>query len=156
MIRILKLREEHLPGLIEVWKEFMDFHSDINPHFRRGKTGDVAFRKYLRDIMTSPETVVFVAVDGKKMVGYALLQIRTPPPVYDTATFGLLSDMAVAGEYRRQGIGEKLLKRSLAWFRSKGVTWIELSVITGNEVGGSFWAKHGFKELMRRLYLEMK
>ena len=155
MIQITQLRKEHLPGLIQVWKEFMDFHAAIHPHFRRGKMGHVAFRKHLLDIMNTPGATIFVALDGKRVVGYTLLEVRQPPPVYNLPISGILSDMAVASEYRRRGIGEKMLAKALEWFRSKGVHWVELSVVTDNIIGNSFWNKQGFRELMKRMYLEI-
>lgn len=151
MISIVRLRESHIPSLLELWKEFMDFHSDINPYFIRGAKGHRAFEKHVREIMSLQGGEIFVAMDGERVVGYALLQLIKPPPVYDCGEYGFISDMAVASGYRRQGVGEKLLQRSMAWFQSKKVHTVELGVITGNEVGQSFWKKQGFAELMVRM-----
>jgi len=154
-VRILKLRYEHIPGLIEVWKEFMDYHARIHPHFMRAEQGHIAFEKHARENMKSRDYAVFVALDGEKVIGYTLLQTRKPPPVYDEATFGFLSDIAVKEEYRRQGVGERLLKRALRWFKDRGIKWIELSVVYGNPSGYPFWKKQGFKPLMHRMYFEL-
>jgi GNAT superfamily N-acetyltransferase len=154
-IKILKARESHIPDLLEVWKEFMDFHAAIRPHFTRSAEGHLVFAKHLRECMGSPESCVFVADDGEKVIGYTLLHLKKPPPVYDDAVYGFISDMAVKSEYRRHGVGEKLLKRAMTWFKSKGARRVEMAVVVGNSVGYPFWRKQGFEEFISHMFKEI-
>ena len=57
---------------------------------------------------------------------------------------------------RRKGIGEQMLGRIFEWFTSRHVDMIELSVSARNQVGYSFWRKHGFGDYIHRLYLNRK
>jgi hypothetical protein len=41
------------------------------------------------------------------------------------------------------------------WFDTKGISRIELEVITGNESAESFWKKHGYTGFTQRLYREI-
>ena len=71
-------------------------------------------------------------------------------------TYGFIDTMAITSDYRRQGIGEQMLDRIFEWFDSQDIDRIELSVSARNQVGYSFWRKHGFHDFMHRLYLDKK
>jgi ribosomal protein S18 acetylase RimI-like enzyme len=62
--------------------------------------------------------------------------------------------MAVAASNRRHGIGTKLLKEIVTWFKAKNLDMVELSVAAKNKVGYSFWRKHGFTDYLNQLYLK--
>jgi len=47
-----------------------------------------------------------------------------------------------------------MLAEVLKWFASRSIDRIELDVITKNQIGYSFWKKHGFKDYRHRLYLD--
>ena len=153
-MEIVEANDAHIPGIVDVWKEFMDFHKDIAPSLARSKDGHLNFADHLRDLIGSGENYLLVALDKNRVVGYSLSQIRKNPPVYERQTLGLIFEMAVMSDYRRQGIGEKMLRRILDWFATHNIDRIELSVIARNQVGYSFWKKHGFKDYRHRLYLE--
>ncbi len=103
-------------------------------------------------MITKDDAEVFVAVCEGKVTGYSIATVHVYPPIFKEKMAGFISDVAVKSEYRRQGIGEKLLSRMLEWFSSKGITRIELRVALKNEIAYKFWKKHGFKEYMRVLY----
>jgi ribosomal protein S18 acetylase RimI-like enzyme len=41
------------------------------------------------------------------------------------------------------------------WFRSRGLSRVELRVAAGNQVGSAFWRKQGFEEFTTTLYREL-
>lgn len=153
-MEITKATDAHIPEIVEVWKEFMDFHKDIDPNLAMSKNGHLKFADHLRDLIEAEENHILVVLDKNRVVGYSLSQVRKNTPVFERETIGLISDMAVTSDYRRQGIGEKMLRIILEWFAVQGIDRIELSVIARNQVGYSFWKKHGFKDYLHRLYLE--
>ncbi|MCA9437597.1 MAG: GNAT family N-acetyltransferase, partial [Candidatus Omnitrophica bacterium] len=55
--------------------------------------------------------------------------------------------------FRRKGIGERLFRETVEWFRAKGVDRIELRVVVANEVSTAFWRKMGFAAYMEILRL---
>jgi GNAT superfamily N-acetyltransferase len=156
MIEIVKAEEHHLLELGEVWKEFMDFHTRIDPYLIRKADGHIIFLNYARELMAKPdENLLLVALDNGRVVGYSLSMVAKRAPVFEQQVYGLISDMAVMGSHRRKGVGEKMLAEIMKWFRSKGINRMELSVAHGNPVGGPFWKKQGFKDYPHRLYLDI-
>lgn len=52
--------------------------------------------------------------------------------------------MSVAEKYRKQGIGAKLVERSLTALKQEGINKAALLVFNRNETGNAFWEKMGF------------
>jgi ribosomal protein S18 acetylase RimI-like enzyme len=156
LIKIAKARKSHLPGIVEVWKEFMDFHRDLDSRFMRSRQGHKKFREYIAESIGSRKSQLFVALDNVRIIGYGLALIGKYPPVFKKKSYGIIADLAVNSEYRRKGTGEAIYKEILNWFKGKGISRIELSVATKNRVANSFWSKMGFSPYMSRFYMEIE
>jgi ribosomal protein S18 acetylase RimI-like enzyme len=155
-IEIVEAKDSHVIDMIELWKEFMDFHRNIDAQFTRGENGHAAFRTHVLDWIQSEDALVLAALENSRVVGYSMSEIRKYPPVYDKDSYGIIESMAVASSHRRRGIGDLMLVRIFDWFASRNIDRIELSVAARNQVGYSFWRKHGFRDYRHRLYLDRK
>jgi ribosomal protein S18 acetylase RimI-like enzyme len=153
-MEIIEAIDSHIPEIVELWKEFMDFHKDIDPVFSRSEDGHLSFEKHLRDSINSEDWHILVALDKGCVVGFSTSQISKYAPVFEMKTHGGINTMAVKSNYRRKGIGEQMLEKILKWFESRNIDRIELSVAANNQIGYSFWKKHGFKDYRHRLYLD--
>jgi len=153
-VEITVATDSHVPGIVEVWKEFMDFHKDIDPRFPMSKNAYVNWEKHLRDLMKSEDALVLVALDEDPVVGYSISLISKYPPVFERETYGFIASMAVQSNYRRKGIGERMLGKIYEWFELLNIDKIELTVTAKNQIGYSFWKKHGFQDYTHRLYLD--
>lgn len=155
-IEIHPAEDSHIPGIIEIWKELMDFHKDIDPLFTRTEDGHVAFADHMNKLIHSEDAQVLVALDKEAVVAYSVSEIFARPPVFQHRISGFISDLAVRSNYQRKGIGEQMLCRMFEWFKSRNICRIELRVASKNEIGYSFWKKHGFQDYMHILYLQRK
>lgn len=52
--------------------------------------------------------------------------------------------LAVAENYRRQGLAAKLLDRALEALKAEGISKVALVVFSRNEAGNAFWESRGF------------
>ena len=57
---------------------------------------------------------------------------------------GYVYHMSVREEYRRQGIGKKLVEMSMDALKKEGINKAALLVFCRNETGNAFWEKMGF------------
>jgi len=156
MVEIATATEAHVPQIVELWREFMDFHKDLDPRFPLRAEAPASYEKYLREQMQSPDWLVLVALEGDAVVGLTVAQIGKYPPIFERESNGYISEMAVKSGHRRAGIGERLLEMAFEWFRSRGIDRVELSVAARNPVGYPFWRKHGFRAYAHRLYRDLK
>ena len=58
---------------------------------------------------------------------------------------GALYHVCVAREYRRRGIGTKMVGRCMQQLREMGINKVALIAFTGNDAGNAFWRQIGWK-----------
>ena len=155
MFQIARAEEHQIPAIAELWLEFMRFHQDIEPFFKPREGAVAGEEEQLRRVMKSEDGLVLVATDEGRVVGFAHSEIRGPHKVYSMDRYGALDTMAVTAEYRRKGVGEAMLREIRDWFRSRNVDRVELEVLSKNDIGYSFWKKHGFTDYRHRLSLKI-
>ena len=81
-------------------------------------------------------TTSFVAVDGERLAGVILAG--------QDGRRGYIYHMCVGEDYRRQGLGTRLVSRCLDALRVEGINKVALLVFCYNEAGNAFWEKQGF------------
>ncbi len=154
-ITIRKATLEDVPAIVELWKEFMDFHKERDRLFSRCVTGDKAFADFITGHISNDTSCVLVAEAGMDIVGYCLAIVEKSPPVLEIKKYGLIQDIAVTEAYRREGIGEKLLKEALSFLREKGLHRIEARFAINNKLSTEFWAKMGFRPYLETAFMEI-
>ncbi|MFC1947226.1 GNAT family N-acetyltransferase [Chloroflexota bacterium] len=153
-MEIREASENHIPEITKLWMEFMYFNVEIEPFDTSGDNVLSQVETHLRNKITSDDSLVLVAIDDQKVVGYSISQTTRMPPFSRGKTIGVIYDMAVTASHRRKGIGKEMLDRIKAWFNDRNINRIELSVVTKNTIGDSFWREQGFKDYEQILYLE--
>lgn len=134
-----------------MWKEFIDFHREIDPFYTRSRDGHVKFGEYIERLLGDDDSLALVALQANKVIGFGIARILKYPPVFEADEYGDLIDLAVTADHRRSGVGEMMLDSILKWYRSRGISRIELRVVPSNRIGYSFWRKHGFKQCTHTL-----
>ena len=156
MIEIVRAEERHISDIDKLWLEFMCFHQDIDPIFTPRDGAVPGFEEdQVRRLMKSEDGLVLVALDEGRVVGYSLSEIKGPMKGYKLEKFGAVDHVAVTAHYRRRGIGEEMLREILKWFQSRKIDRVEIEVLAKNQVGNSFWKKHGFTDYRYRLYRQI-
>jgi len=92
---------------------------------------------FLYFLMREPDGF-YVAEENGRIIGYVISSVR--------GSKGTIISIAVIPEFRRKGIGSKLMRESLN-FLSKRVNHVELQVKTNNIEAISFYKKLGFEEI---------
>ena len=98
-------------------------------------------RRYLRTIERHPDAAVFVAEDGRSIVGRLSLSRDPHPASKHVADLGLM----VAASHRRRGVGTLLLEQAVAWARESGVRKLELHVFPWNDPALGLYGSFGFE-----------
>lgn len=103
-----------------------------NPHAVKAKYK----RHILDELRKSPELSFAAEVDGK-VVGYAQAEVNNG--------IALLEDIAVAAEFQKSGIGEKLLNEELRVLRQKKAKVVLAEVHYKCASAIPFYYKYGFR-----------
>jgi ribosomal protein S18 acetylase RimI-like enzyme len=90
-----------------------------------------------RFILRNPTTSV-VARDGNRIVGSILCG--------SDGRQGALYHVCVARDYRRRGIGTRMVGYCMARLREMGINKVSLIAFANNDVGNAFWRQIGWKK----------
>jgi ribosomal protein S18 acetylase RimI-like enzyme len=85
---------------------------------------------------------IFYAVDGDKVVGWADIFPEDNPRMSHRGSLG----MGLLSDYRKKGLGEKLLGAVLEKAKEFGLEKVELNVYTSNTAAIKLYKKMGFTE----------
>ena len=88
-----------------------------------------------RFLNRNPSTC-FVAEDGQKIVGVIIAG--------NDGRRGYIYHTAVSPDYRRRGIGSKLVTAAMNALKEQGINKAALVVFSKNQDGNHFWEKMGF------------
>ncbi len=147
--------EKDIPKVVELWKEFIDFHKIRDSFFSRSKEGPENFGKFIAANLRKDDAIVYVAEKDGEVIGHILATIQNYPPVFEIKRYGLVNDLAVASAYRRFGIGQHLFAMVNDWFVKKDIRRIEIEVAIANKASTLFWEKMNFKPYKEICYLEL-
>ncbi|MBN2535202.1 MAG: GNAT family N-acetyltransferase [Spirochaetales bacterium] len=153
-IKIKIANNTHIPGIIDVWKENVDYHKQLDSFFVLRDDGDDRFIAYIKNQILSSKSFLLVGLHDDEVIGYGLAHIKMYPPIFQQTLYGYIADLAVKLDYMRNNTGDLLLAGMIKWFKSKHIERVELQVFTHNKMGNNFWKKHGFMEYKHVLKVE--
>ena len=133
-MNVRRAAAEDFDAIADLWRQF---DHEVPPPTHEGPADEEQELGEVREIIASE--IAFVAEDEGTPVGFALARRRAPG-------FGTLTDLYVARDARRSGIGTELIREVLAAFRSLGIEHLDLDVQASNSVARSLYARWGLKD----------
>ena len=135
--------ERDLDLIGPLWEKLNEHHrvrarsSDQARHF-----GEMKFdirKKRLLEKARQGALHLELALDGntRKVIGYCVSTVTGDKR-------GEIESILVEDSYRRQGVGDNLMKKSLAWMNNLSVDNKIIEVAVGNEEVLGFYARYGF------------
>ena len=111
---------------------------DVAPvaELERQTFSDAWSEKSLQETLEQKQTILLTAFDDKKLIGYVIL--------YYVLEEGEIARIAVAPEYRRQGVGARLLLELENLCIDNGISKLLLDVRESNVSAYAFYEDHGF------------
>ena len=127
MIEYLLMNESHILPISELEKRCFSDPWSVNS---------------ITSELNNPLSLWVVAMDGDNLAGYVGSQT--------VLGWADMMNLAVAPEYRRLGIGEKLVAQLVKWLRDNQTTCLTLEVRVSNSPAIALYQKMGFTEVGRR------
>jgi len=152
---IRKADENDLEAMVKLWIEFIDFHKEFDVYFSRSNDGHEEFKKSIAERINDASSCILVAEKDGEIIGFSTAAILKNSPIFATKDYGVIMSFAVTTKYRRKGIGERMLKKVIDWFRAQGTHRVEIRASVFNKVSIDFWKKHNFTPFIERMYLEI-
>jgi len=106
--------------------------------------------RHLDEDATANAAGIFVAESEGRVVGYITTRLDRE------AGKGRIPNLAVAEEFRGQGLGRTLIERALDYFRKEGMVYAVIETMAQNAVGAHVYPACGFVEVARQIHFARK
>lgn len=141
-----------IPRIVELWREMWDLHEGLDPdRYVSTPAAEQVISLWIEQNLRGERAQVFVAEQDGTIVGYLLALILENPPVVPQQFFGYVSEVAVTATARDGGVGQILLNAAHDWFRSKGLSIVEVNISALNPDALRFWKRAGYSDYLHRL-----
>lgn len=142
-----------VPRIVRRWQELIALHQGLESElFVVADHAAGTYGRHVRRQIADRDAVVLVADEGGDLVGYLSGGLGHRAPVYAVREVGMVFDLVVRPDRRRSGLGEALYDAAAAWFRERGVSWMQASWSPRNPASSAFWRKMGFGTLLEEGY----
>ncbi len=146
MIQVREADLDDLEVVLELWSEFTQYLSKMEPDFfQLQEDAREIYRQILHEQLQSEHTLVLLAKDSAKAIGYNLTSIRYPTNVFLQIPYGHISDLYLRQEFRGQKVGQQLVKIAIVWLKNRGISKVNVNPFFTSSQVVKFWKDMGFE-----------
>ena len=117
-VRIRPAAEADLPELVELLRQLFELEQDFEPDASKQQAG-------LSLMLESPFAELLVAECGGRVAGFCGVQLQISTAMGSYAA--QIEDLVLHPEFRRRGIGSRLLDAAGAWAKQRGARRLQLN-----------------------------
>lgn len=136
IIRIGRDKADLVFDLFDKYRVFYGYPPDIE-----------TARKFIQERLDGDESVIFVALDPGTGNPVGFTQLYPKYSSVRAIKSWILNDLYVDITYRKQGIGEALIKKAMDFARQTRSDFVELSTAVDNYTAQSLYERIGFKRM---------
>jgi len=108
-------------------------------------------KKHLLKKFNKKNSIFFVVEKNNKLIGFTSGYIAVYPKFFKISKTGHIRDIYIKKPYRREGLGEKLMKAILQHFKNKNIKAAQLTVLTNNKPALKLYQGLGFRENRKKM-----
>ncbi|WP_069650113.1 GNAT family N-acetyltransferase [Caloranaerobacter ferrireducens] len=150
-IEIKRLSKEDIAHLAPLAQEYRQAHETLK--FKDDYKNILI--KYFEELLEEKEKVAILAKVNDEIAGIIVGTIDNNSRLMLPEKIGYIPLLVVLKKYRRIGIGSKLTKELIGWFKEKGIDLVELYTSIANKNAREFWEKNGFGINLERRFKEI-
>jgi ribosomal protein S18 acetylase RimI-like enzyme len=150
-MKIRRAELQDLKELVEFEKKISSMHGKLDKFYEESGSTEREKKKFLSGHLKSRDSLVLVAEENGKIIGYILSYITKRPKIFKEKMSGHISSIYILERYQNKGVAKSLLEETYKWFKKRKIQWVELSVHTKNKSGIKFWEKSRFKTTILRM-----
>jgi len=145
--------EDNCNELFELSNEFFyEYENNNKDIFEIDSIKEEDIRNYFQRFIGHESNKAYIVIYDKKIIGYITLTINNQPDFWKVKKVGGISGLMVSKEFRKNGIGTKLVKKGMEYFGQKGIKYFTVLTSVNNINGISLYKKCGFEQLQTILY----
>ena len=149
-------RPDDAPRISQLNAYVQQLHADALPHFFKVPSATSFPAEYVLEIMARPDTVMFLAEQAGKAVGYLYADVTPALETNSTYTFDRLHihHIAILPEAQGHGCGTALMEAAKQEARRRGIPSLSLGTWAFNRRAQRFFESQGFVYYGHRMWLQ--
>lgn len=143
--------------IVDIWEEVIKWHSSFDDNFTLDKDARTNFSFIISKAVYDPTQIVYIARQNNKIIGFLYGYTKQHSGFFKQRTIAHVSDIAVASDYRRVGVGTALMNKFENDFaKNKNADELTLYVHSSNKEGIEFYNKLGYEVKLYSMRKETK
>lgn len=133
--------------------ELQDFEQGLDPRMPPGIQIVDAYLTDLIDRCAKFQGKILVAEIEGEVVGYAAVMTRVRSEELEDGgmEYGLVADLMVLNQFRRRGIGRRLLEAAIQYASDRNVRRLRVGVLAANRAARRLYGSLGFQDYLLQL-----
>ena len=154
MIKYRKANIDDVAILAKIRSIFLMEAGDIASEIERSNV-EIAIKQYFKSTLENDNFVAWLAIYENDIIATSGLSFSVVPPSFKCldGKVAYIMNMYTIPEYRKQGIGTKLLKRTVDEAKKRGYKRITLHA---TDMGRALYEKYGFKDSHGYMVLDIE
>jgi GNAT superfamily N-acetyltransferase len=152
----IKIRNWTREDLVEIRRAWLSFCRNVDrSDMAIRRDADSAMKHWLESRFLEPDTFGLVAEARSLLAGFLVARVgdwESSPPIVTPRRIGIVDAVYVSEEFRRQGIGNRLIDRALELMRKENATAVETIYDMSDEPADRTWRRAGFSPWMVHAY----
>jgi GNAT superfamily N-acetyltransferase len=140
-----------LDAIHALWVQLREAQAKADSRLALSADAETRAREHREVILADPRTRLFVAEEQGGVLGYLHAQVEANDPAYETPRFGVIVDVIVCEDRRREGIGARLLEAAKEWLRSAGVGEYRVAIPAASAAAARLFERDGAAPLATTL-----
>jgi ribosomal protein S18 acetylase RimI-like enzyme len=134
--------------LFELSKEFFyEYEKHDDEFFKIDVIKKDDIKNYFMKFIKNENAIAYIAVINNEIIGYITLVIKDQPGFMEIKKIGDISGLMVKKCFRKNGIGNILMKKSQEYFKEKDIKYYSVFTAIKNENAINFYKKNGMDEI---------
>jgi len=152
-INVRDWNREDLPQIQQSWLEYFNNVARSDMHLR--PDAETAIKQWLNTRFRRVNGLGFVAETDGVIAGFLIGRIddwESVPPVIEPRRIGIIDAVYVSENFRRQGIGSRLIDTAIERMRAAKAVAVETIYDAWNDASAQAWHRAGFAPWMVHAY----
>jgi len=152
-VKVRPAQIDDAESVFVAWQALRAYYASVDRRIIPAPVGREEFAAAYAALLARPVAASFVAIDGKRLVGFISGAIEQNQPDRLPERHVAVGQLYVAESHRRRGLGLQLFQAIADWASAQdGVSHFEMPVLAADAEAMSFWQSIGFSPFIQRLW----
>jgi ribosomal protein S18 acetylase RimI-like enzyme len=144
------------PIVEDLWHPLAKEMEDVSEHNELAD-GDVVQKSIdYRKSKLGDDYAIFYSTSGNEKTGFVAVDIKDGNPIFARGAYGVITDLYVKKDYRRQGIAGKLLEKAEEFLEVRDISVVQLEVNVENQKALELYMDKGYEKERHKMVKELE